>query len=94
MTITTVYKLVSISNGMANFNITQIYTLTSQLKGVTIKAKGSGKGQMVYDIANNFYTRYQTGISMAFKAKVKNVDINVKLKSEYIQKTIISPNKD
>jgi hypothetical protein len=90
MAISTVYKLMSIDNGIANFDITQVYNMT--LDEYTTEGNGSGKGQIKYDIANKFYTYYQETSEMTLKMKMEGFSLDLSSKSSYTQNISFSKN--
>ena len=92
MVITTRYKLRSIKNGIAGFDVTQSSRLKSGMMEYRVNASGSGKGKLVYDISNNFYLKYQLETEMAMTIKLDNFDLNLNSKSGYIHTTVISKN--
>lgn len=47
-----VYKLISVSGGIAKFSTATTYTLQQPEDGISIQAKGSGFGSMEYDAAH------------------------------------------
>jgi hypothetical protein len=80
MTITTTYKLMSVSNGIANFDLSQVYTMTSVTK-IEMSATGAGKGNLFYDIPNNYYTQYNVEMNMDMKMKLEELEIALKMKN-------------
>ncbi len=90
MTNTAVYKLNRIVDGLAYFDISQVYTLNSS--ETKMKATGKGNGQIIYDIKNTFYLKYQTETSMEMELDKESYSIKVKTKSNYIQNTTITSN--
>ena len=85
MGITTNYKLLNIINGIAELDIVQTYTMDSQILDQKLKATGSGKGRMFYDVKNNFYERYQVDTEMEMNAPLEQFDFTVKSKSGLTQ---------
>ncbi len=59
MTIETNYKLISIDNNLGHFDVIQTYKVISNISKYEITASGSGKGELVYDIKNNFLLKYK-----------------------------------
>jgi hypothetical protein len=92
MTITTNYKLLSITNGIANFDVSQVYKMKSTITKYTIKATGSGKGKLLYDVSNNYYLKYQIDTEMGMNVKLDNFDLDLNSKSGFIQTTVITTN--
>jgi hypothetical protein len=90
--ITTNYKLLSITNDMADIDISQIYTMKTKVTKYPINATGSGKGKMLYDTANNNFLKYQTDTEMEMSMKMDNFNLDLKTKSGFIQTTEITKN--
>jgi len=89
MVITTTYKLIDIKNNIGSLDISQVYTLKSTIKGYDIKMTGTGKGQLLYDIGNTFYKRYQIDSEMTMTLKNNNIGIFVTSKDGLIKTTTI-----
>jgi hypothetical protein len=64
MTIITYYKLIHLTTDTANFEITQVYKMKTDVTGYKVKAKGDGKSLTTYDVKNNFYLNYQMDTNM------------------------------
>ncbi|MEN9440107.1 MAG: hypothetical protein RLZ33_183, partial [Bacteroidota bacterium] len=92
MTITTNYKLLGITNGIADFDVSQVYTMKSTITKHTIKATGNGKGKLLYDVSNNYYLKYQIDTEMGMNMKLDNFDLDLNSKSGFIQTTVITTN--
>lgn len=92
MAITTTYKLLSITNGIADFDVSQIYTMKSTITKYTIKATGNGNGKLLYDVSNKYYLKYQINTVMGMNIELDNFAIDLNSKSGFIQTTIITPN--
>jgi len=92
MTITTNYKLLSITNGIGDFDVSQVYTMKSTITKYPIKATGSGKGKLLYDVSNNYYLKYQIDTEMGMNMKLDNFDLDLNSKSGFIQTTVITTN--
>lgn len=90
MAIKTTYKLTAITNGIANFDISQVYSV--KLTPNTMEGKGNGNGQIQYDIANNVYLNYHETSSFTCKMKFDEIGIDLSSTSNYVQKTTLSPN--
>lgn len=92
MAITTKYKLKSILDGIASFDISQIYTVKSTITKYIITANGNGEGKLLYDVKNNFYLKYQLDNNLEMNAQLENFNLNIYTKSSFIQKTSIMKN--
>jgi hypothetical protein len=90
MTIKTNYKLVSIKNGVGNFDISQTYSLKTNDTKYPINASGKGKGSLQYEIASSNYTHYQIGTEIEINMKLEKFSLDVKSKSGFIQTTAIT----
>ena len=96
--IITTYKLISIKNGQAYINITQEYTMNGLTTTIPIKAKGKGKGTLVYDIANQFYSHYNIDGGLELHMKYdkhhdhphQNFKVYIKSKNSYSLSAVIS----
>ena len=91
MVLTTTYKLVSIANNLATFEIKQVYNLSSTIKDHTFKGEGEGSGKMVYDIADNYYKDYNVNMSLSMSKDIGGIyaDIhtqsNISILTELVQ---------
>lgn len=85
MTITTNYTLLSIKNNVADFDVTQDYTMKSKFTKYNVDAIGSGKGKLLYDVINNYNLKYQVDINMVTNLKMADIELNVVPKSGLIQ---------
>ena len=69
------YKLISISDGKAYFDLTPNLKMNFQIKNVTVDMSGTGTGKMVYSIKDNFPLSKEGNINV--KLKVTSPKINV-----------------
>lgn len=69
------YKLVSINNGLANFDIVQNADMKINIKGVTLKITGTGGGKLIYSIKNNFPVDYSSSLNLAIDGNIGNAII-------------------
>ncbi|WP_298120249.1 hypothetical protein [Flavobacterium sp.] len=86
------FKLISISNGKANLDVVVIFTMETNSSKFEVTANGQGKGIMIYDIKNNFISKYETDTEMNMYFKTEKFDILMKSKSGYKQKVEIFNN--
>ena len=93
MEMTTNYKLLSIINGIADFEVSSVFTMKSSITKYPINATGKGKGSLLYDVSKNFYPKYETDMEMNMNMKIGEVDFSMKIKSGYNQTTKITKNK-
>jgi hypothetical protein len=71
-----IYKLVSIADGKAYFDITQSMDVTIPVKGQPITLTGTGTGKLIFDLKNSFPTQYVANIDLKFSGKINTLEIN------------------
>ena len=87
--VTTNYKLLSITNGMAQFELSQKYQMTPKMMDNSFTGKGSGKGQMTYDVENGMITEYSMKTELIMNKKLDYFEFDLKTASEFSQTTQI-----
>jgi hypothetical protein len=92
MVVTTNYKLISISKGIAAFDISQTYTMTPTLMDNSFKGSANGKGHLLYDIDHTIILNYTINTEMQINKRLDSFDFDMKTKSGFIQITSISEN--
>ena len=70
MNIVTHYKLLSISNQIAKFDVKMEYVVKTTETKFEINASGTGSGSLLYDITNNFYIENNTNMKFIMKCKI------------------------
>jgi len=85
--IITHYKLISILNDQANFDISQEYSLTPVLINNSFKGTGNGTGRMAYDIVHTIISNYYLNTEMEINKNLDSFEFNLKAKSGFIQTT-------
>lgn len=90
MTITTTYKLISIENNVADFDISQVYTMKTEANKIPMNATGSGKGKLLYDVIQNFNLKYQMDMEMSTNMKIEKMELDIKSKTGFSQTAKIS----
>ena len=90
MIVTTNYQLISISEGIAHFDISQQYTMKPKLADNSFKGSVTGKGHLIYDIAHTIVLNYTLNTEMKITKKLDSFDFELKTSSEIIQTTSIS----
>lgn len=88
MKISTVYKLISINGGQADFDISQHYSIN--IDKYTTAGGGSGYGHLTYDIAHNFDTSFEETTDMYFTMKTDDFSIKVDSKNTIKQIIVFS----
>jgi hypothetical protein len=86
------YKLISISEGIANFDISQQYTLNPRLMDNSLKGSVSSKGHLVYDIAHTIVLNYTLDTDMEITKNLDSFEFELKTKSGIVQITKLSAN--
>ncbi|MBL0736898.1 hypothetical protein JI750_08400 [Flavobacterium sp. GN10] len=80
MSITTIYKLISIVDKNAYFDINQVYTANISSENLNnIIVSGTGTGKMTYDIPNYFASENVVDMKLMFD--LKQDEFNIKLNS-------------
>jgi hypothetical protein len=92
MVLTTTYKLVSILNKTANFDISVLYTMKISVEKYNIQGSGTGTGKMNYDMVNHFPTKYDLDTEMVFGMKQDAFSLEAKTKSGFYQTVQILKN--
>jgi hypothetical protein len=72
-----IYKLVSMDNNTASFDLDQTMSLdmNTKIESKSVVGHGSGKGdgKMTYDISKSFATNYTSNFSFDFKMQIENM---------------------
>ncbi|MFI5160347.1 MAG: hypothetical protein ACHQHN_03675 [Sphingobacteriales bacterium] len=74
------YKLISISDGKAYFDMTPHFSMSFVIKTLSVNLTGEGAGKMVYSIKDNFPVSKEGTFSM--KVKVTSDKVNVDATAE------------
>jgi hypothetical protein len=80
-----IYKLISISDGKAYFDLTPDISVDGKVHGLNVTIKGNGQGKMVYSIKDNFPLSKEGTINLTIKATSAqlNVDATAVINSSY-----------
>ena len=84
--VSTIYKLVSVANGLANFDITQDYQMTQLRMDNSFAGVGEGSGKLSYSSENNMVTSFEMKSRLEINKKLENFLFVLKTKSEFAQK--------
>lgn len=87
--VTTTYKLLSIKNDIAQFELSQSYLMTPKTMDNSFTGTGSGKGQLSYDIANFLITDYSIKTELEMNKKLDYYEFDLKTSNEFSQSTTI-----
>ena len=90
ISITTTYKLINVKSNLAMFELIQVYALKSAIKNYEVKMTGTGKGNLIYEIDNHFYKRYQIDTDMIINMKLDKFDLDLNSKSRFVQAVTIA----
>lgn len=85
--VTTNYKLLSIKNGLAQFELNQTYLMTPKTMDNSFTGKGSGKGQLSYNIANSLITYYSIKTELEMNKKLDYYEFDLKTINVFSQQT-------
>jgi hypothetical protein len=80
--IVTNYKLTSIKNKNATFDIKQAVTLDISTEQNNVSATGTGTGVSEFDIVNSTITRYESDLAMRMSLTENNLVIAAKIKQK------------
>jgi len=84
--VSTIYKLVSVANGLANFDITQNYEMNQLRMDNSFAGTGGGNGKLVYSAEKNMVTSFEIKSNLEINKKLENFLFVLKTKSEFEQK--------
>jgi len=85
--VTTTYKLISIKNDIAQFELSQSYVMTPKLMDNSFNGSGSGKGQLSFDIGNSLITEYTLKTELEMNKKLDYYEFDLKTVNEFSQTT-------
>lgn len=91
MIVQTDYKLISIKEDVAAFDISQQYTMNPRLMDNSFKGTVKGEGYMEYDISNKIMLNYTLRTEMELHKNLDSFEFKLKTKSEFVQKMNVSP---
>jgi hypothetical protein len=87
--VTTTYKLISIKNDIAQFDLSQSYQMTPKIMNNSFTGNGSGKGKLTYDITNCLITDYSIKTELEMNKKLDYYEFDLKTINEFSQTTQI-----
>jgi len=87
--VTTAYKLLSIKNNMAQFEISQSYQMTPKRIDNSFTGKGNGTGQLSFDIEKSLMTDYSIKTELEMNKKLDYYEFDLKTINEFSQTTEI-----
>jgi hypothetical protein len=87
MVTTTTYKLLSIKDNLAQFELSQNYLMTPKMMDNSFTGSGSGKGQLSYDIANFLVSDYSIKTELFMNKKLNYFEFDLKTINEFSQTT-------
>lgn len=90
MIVTTYYKLISIKNGMADFDISQQYALSPRLMDNSFQGTVKGQGHLVYDMEHSIVMNYILDTEMVLTKKLDSFEFQLKTNSHLVQKNSLS----
>jgi len=87
--VTTTYKLLSIKNDLAQFELSQSYLMAPKTMDNSFTGTGSGKGQLSYDLENSLITDYSIKTKLEMNKKLDYYEFDLKTTNEFSQTTRI-----
>jgi hypothetical protein len=87
-----IYKLISIANGKANFDMNFTMSMDMGLGGQgAMDMKGDGDGKMVYDMATNYPSDSKQNVNMLYSMAIPQQKMSMKgtLKMQMDQQTVV-----
>lgn len=91
MTVQTKYKLVSIKDDIAEFDIFQKYTMKPRLMDNSFEGTVNGAGHMVYDMANRIALSYSLKTEMKLHKNLDSFTFELLTRSKLVQKMNVLP---
>jgi hypothetical protein len=88
--VSTVYKLVSVVNELANFDITQNYAMNQLRMDNSFNGTGGGTGKLTYNADNNMVTSFRMKSKLEINKKLENFLFVLKTSNEFAQKIEVS----
>ncbi|MBV5314465.1 MAG: hypothetical protein JZU47_14285 [Prolixibacteraceae bacterium] len=85
--VTTTYKLLSITNNLAEFELSQSYQMTPKIMDNSFTGTGSGKGRLTYDRTNCLITDYSIKTELDMNKKLDYYEFDLKTVNEFSQQT-------
>lgn len=92
MVVTTTYKLLSIKDNMAQFELSQNYLMTPKMMDNSFTGSGNGKGQLSYDMENFLVTDYSLKTELIMNKKLDYFEFDLKTINEFSQQTNLVTN--
>jgi len=84
------YKLLSVDKGIATFEIKQIYKINLGKSKIPATITGEGKGILLFDIQENFYTKYELNTKLIYKVKKDNYTVQTSTTNNLTHQVSIS----
>lgn len=84
--VSTIYKLASVTNGLANFDITQNYEMNQLRMDNSFTGTGGGSGKLIYSAEKNMVTSFEMKSRLEINKKLENFLFILKTSSEFAQK--------
>jgi hypothetical protein len=85
--VTTTYKLLSITNNLAEFELSQNFQMTPKIMDNSFTGTGSGKGRLTYDRTNCLITDYSIKTELKMNKKLDYYEFDLKTVNEFSQQT-------
>jgi len=85
-----IYKLISVSDGNAYFDMSQDLNMALTIKNVIVNLSGTGSGKMTYNIKNHFPSRYESELNINLKGSVDKLNITATAVISNINTTVVT----
>jgi hypothetical protein len=87
------FKLKKVEGRKAIFDINHVVTLQGNVEGQDMKGSGTGSGEMVYDLDQNFPVTNNANMVMEMSFEAQGMQLNMKVTNDTKTTTIITAKK-
>jgi hypothetical protein len=87
------FKLKKVEGKKAYFDVDHVITLEASIEGQDMKGSGTGTGQMIYDMDQNYPVQNDVVLNMDMSLDMQGMAMNLKMKSDSKTATALTPNK-
>ncbi|MFI5222315.1 MAG: hypothetical protein ACHQK8_08320, partial [Bacteroidia bacterium] len=83
------YRLTHVENGLAFFEVKQVYKINLKKGKINPEVSGEGKGDLVFDLQNNYFKKFELRTSLRYLVKQKNYKVTATTTSMIVQRATI-----
>jgi hypothetical protein len=87
------YKLNKVEGRKAIFAVDHVFSLEANVEGQDMKGSGTGTGEMVYDMDQNYPVRNDAKVTMSMAFEAQGMQMNIKTTNDTKTTTVIAPTK-